>query len=56
MVAFTLGVSILTGLLFGVAPALRATRVDLNSILKGTATGAVGAFRAAEKFRSANSW
>jgi predicted permease len=42
MVAFTLGVSILTGLLFGVAPALRATRVDLNSILKGTATGAVG--------------
>lgn len=39
---FTLGVSILTGILFGVAPALRATRVDLNSILKGTATGAVG--------------
>ena len=42
IVLFTLSVSILTGILFGVAPALRATRVDLNSILKGTATGAVG--------------
>jgi predicted permease len=39
---FTLGVSVLTGLLFGVAPGLRATRVDLNWILKGASSGAVG--------------
>ena len=34
VLAFTFGVSILTGLLFGLAPALRAARVDLNSTLK----------------------
>ena len=31
---FTLGVTALTGILFGLAPALRATRVDLQSTLK----------------------
>jgi predicted permease len=34
VLAFTFAVSILTGLLFGLAPALRAARVDLNSTLK----------------------
>ena len=34
VLAFTFGVSILTGLLFGLAPALRAARVDLNTSLK----------------------
>jgi predicted permease len=34
VLAFTFVVSILTGLLFGLAPALRAARVDLNSTLK----------------------
>jgi predicted permease len=34
VLAFTFGVSILTGILFGLAPALRAARVDLNSTLK----------------------
>ena len=34
MLAFTFAVSILTGLLFGLAPALRAARVDLNTSLK----------------------
>ena len=42
ILGFTLGVSVLTGILFGVAPAFRAARVDLNSVLKGNAKGTVG--------------
>jgi predicted permease len=42
MFGFTLAVSTLTAILCGLAPALRAARVDLNSILKGTAKGTVG--------------
>ncbi len=34
VLAFTFAVSIVTGILFGLAPALRAARVDLNSTLK----------------------
>ncbi|OLD49420.1 MAG: hypothetical protein AUI63_02380, partial [Gemmatimonadetes bacterium 13_1_40CM_2_60_3] len=41
MFGFTLAVSTISGILFGLAPALRAARVDLNSILKGTAKGTV---------------
>jgi predicted permease len=36
---FTLAVSLLTGILFGLAPAFRATRLDLNSSLKDAAGG-----------------
>ena len=36
ILAFTLGVAVLTGILFGLAPAFRAARVDLSSVLKGT--------------------
>jgi predicted lysophospholipase L1 biosynthesis ABC-type transport system permease subunit len=39
ILAFTLGVSVLTGILFGLAPALRAARVELNSVLKAAARG-----------------
>ncbi|HXW56502.1 MAG TPA: ABC transporter permease [Candidatus Cybelea sp.] len=33
---FTFAVSVLTGILFGLAPAFRAVRVDLGSVLRGT--------------------
>jgi len=39
---FTLAVAVLTGILFGLVPALRAPRLDLNMILKGTARGITG--------------
>lgn len=39
VLAFTIAVTALTGLLFGVVPAIRATRVDLNESLKETGPG-----------------
>jgi predicted permease len=42
ILAFTCGISLLTGLLFGLAPALRATRLDLAPTLKVNARGAIG--------------
>jgi predicted permease len=40
VLVFTLAVSIVSGLLFGIAPALRSSRVDLNDTLKDAGRGA----------------
>ena len=42
VLAFTFGVSLVTGLLFGAVPAWRAARVDLNSSLKAGGRNAQG--------------
>jgi predicted permease len=39
---FTLSLSLLSGILFGLAPALRISRLDLNSTLKDTSRGSAG--------------
>jgi putative ABC transport system permease protein len=42
VLAFTIGVAILTGILFGLAPAMRATGVSPNNVLKEHARGMAG--------------
>ncbi len=50
VLAFTAGVCLLSGILFGLAPALRATRVDLLSSLKQSASGSSSGRLSAGKF------
>jgi predicted permease len=45
VLGFTFGAAVLTGLLFGLVPAWQATRVDLNSALKGGGGGTTAAGR-----------
>lgn len=49
---FTLGVTVVTGILFGLAPALRISRTDLASIMKDSSTSTTGG---REKHRLGNS-
>jgi len=42
ILGFTLGVSLLTGILFGLAPAFRAFHVDFNTVLKANSRGVIG--------------
>jgi putative ABC transport system permease protein len=39
---FTLGISFATGIIFGLAPAVQATRVELNQSLKANVGGSIG--------------
>jgi putative ABC transport system permease protein len=41
VLGFTMGVAVLTAVLFGFAPALRATRLGLNAVLKESSRGAL---------------
>jgi predicted permease len=43
VLAFAIAATLITGILFGLAPALRSTRVDLNQVLRGSSRSISGA-------------
>ena len=47
VLGFALGISVVSSLVFGLVPALRASRVDLNEVLKEGARGSTGGRRRA---------
>ncbi len=51
VLSFTAGISLLTGILFGLAPAMRGTELDLTSALKDGAGSSAGA-----RGRARNKW
>lgn len=53
VLAFLLAVSVVAGILFGLAPALQSARADLNSSLKEGGRGASGGSRSRGRMRSA---
>ncbi|MFP5260954.1 MAG: ADOP family duplicated permease [Blastocatellia bacterium] len=53
VLAWTLGVSLLTGIIFGIAPALEATRLNLNDALKEGGKGAGGQASRSRRLRGA---
>ncbi|HEX8354383.1 MAG TPA: ABC transporter permease [Pyrinomonadaceae bacterium] len=53
VLAFTLGVSLLTGLAFGVVPAVETSRLNLSETLKESSRGSVGGGHAGRALRGA---
>jgi predicted permease len=53
VLGFTIGISLLTGILFGLAPALRSVRIDLNPMLKEGEGSAASGTRAIGRWFSA---
>lgn len=51
VVAYTSGFATVTGVLFGLAPAMKSSRSDVASVLKDEASAVVGAFRASRARR-----